>query len=107
AEGAGRKPVDVTTAPPWTTASLTTFARLTATPTPTVTPEPPVTEALPSPFALASVFAEVFSVRAPVPALIVMPVGMYAREEAFARLMPTAAATLTEPLELLALGELV
>ena len=77
---------------------MVTFASVTATPAPTLTPEPPVETAEPSPFDFASEFAEVFSVTAP-PAVIVIPVGMIARDELFEIVIPTAAATLIEPLD--------
>ena len=92
----------VTVAPLSMTASLVTFARLIATPAPTLMPEPTV-EAEPSAFAFASVLADDASVTAPV-AVTCTPAGTYAREELFEMLIPTAAATLTPPLEVDALG---
>ena len=79
-----------------------TFARLIATPAPMLTPEP-VVDAEPSPLAFESLFAELLSVSAP-PEVRWMPVGTYARDELLAIEMPTAAATLTPPLEVDALG---
>ena len=63
----------------------------------------PVVDAEPSAFAFESLFADDFSVSEP-PAVMWMPPGTKAREELFAIVMPTAAATLTPPLEVEALG---
>ncbi len=79
-----------------------TFARLIATPAPMLTPEP-VVEAEPSAFAVESEFAELLSVSEP-PAVMWIPPGTKARDELLAIEMPTAAATLTPPLEVDALG---
>ena len=95
-------PTATTTAPLSTTDSFVTFARLIATPAPTLIPSP-VVDAEPSAFAFESVFADDFSVSEP-PAVTWIPPGTNAREELFEMLIPTAAATLTPPLEVDALG---
>ena len=97
-EASAVKPWPEITEPPSAVASLCMCATFTATPAPTLTPELPVETAEPSPFAFESVFAEVFRETAP-PATIVIPVGIVAFDELVEMLIPTAAATLTEPLD--------
>ena len=99
------KPCDVTTANGSTTASFFTIARLRATPAPIATPEL-VVLALPSAFARESVLAEDKRVSAPA-ALMWMPAGMYACALVLVRLIATAAATVTAPDEVPAVGAAV